>query len=1090
MSGPLAPGNIDLEHRPVVKNADGSISTVRSMSINVDGKEVLIPTVTDDGRVVPNEEAVRIFKKTGKNLGTFANVDDANRYAKQLHESQAALYDRPAKVSDTLLDLETKKPIRTSTPEEAEAVYRSGKAAFAKGTQVHVVNQAGEVGTLPEGPELARALDAGVKFASPEQIAQAREEARHAADKEKYGGLEGQKGLAGVAANSLQHGITQGASVARGLTAGLSDEAAADLGYIFGGEKGKQEVSGRLRYAKEEHPIESGIGEVEGMLLPVPGVGSGIGGAARAAEGLTARALTREGAGAFERVAVKGLSEGAAAATEGAIRGAGEVVSEHALGEDPELTGEKILAGATHGAVSWGLAGGVLGGVGAGFGEARGAAGRFLQRLRPADVDALAEKQFGFVPKGLGDLWGKAADASSALSGGDVTAIRRLSELSPAGAEARRLAVFDAPIVREQAAREVRSQLDALLDSSQEITQEAKGRLKASYVEAAVKKGNEAEVVDFAQRYAADLRAHVEDMLAKPKEYGLVGSLKGMQEWLDALDGKIASVQGGAFPVASAAEEAGASAGLPRAAAANDNLAAGAAERVFADNSSASLFSALDDTKRAFGRWTKAAQAVEKKSDPLALMRGRATRDRLQGIYDDMRQGLENEDLWGKAASDQKQINAAWSKQIDAQRVFDARLTTNVGRDPRNPWVDIRRVDPAKADAYVAGLTNPNNDLVHSAIKNYVQSTRDLSEAIGRSWELPAEKAAHVAKVGSAAEAFGGSLDKAEHALTLANQFQALKAAEGGSAADMVTGAIVGTGLGGPIGGILGGVAGAMAKPGNTIARLAALERLMQKVDLRIGSSVRGFFRGSTRGASSEAASLRLGSKWDLASEGARERGTASDAFMRSVAKVTELASNPGASSKRVADSLAGLDQAAPQTSAQLSAQTMRVTTFLASKVPPGMHDPFALNQKHATPLVSESEKARFLRYVAAANDPTTVLEDMQHGRLTPEAVEALRACYPKLYEQVRGEIVEHLASADSPLPYGKRVQLGLLFDAPTDATLDPEFLKAISGHQAASSAEAEMQQPGMKGGPPAKELTVANSFQSTFEAARSGERK
>lgn len=991
-------------------------------------------------------------------------------------------------MSDSLLDLATKKPIRTSTPEEAEAAYRSGKAAFAKGTQVHVVNQAGEVGTLPEGPELARALDAGVKFASPEQIAQAREEARHAADKEKYGGLEGQKGLAGVAANSLQHGITQGASVARGLTAGLSDEAAADLGYIFGGEKGQQEVSGRLRYAKEEHPIESGIGEVEGMLLPAVlpigpagAIGRGIGGAARAAEGLTARALTREGAGALERIAVKGLSEGAAAGAEGAIRGAGEVVSEHALGEDPELTGEKILAGATHGAVSWGLAGGVLGGVGAGFGEARGAAGRFLQRLRPADVDALAEKQFGFVPKGLGDLWGKAADASSALSGGDVNAIRRLSELSPAGAEARRLAVFDAPIVREQAAREVRSQLDALLDSSQEITQEAKGRLKASYVEAAVKKGNESEVVDFAQRYAADLRAHVEDMLAKPKEYGLVGSLKGMQEWLDALDGKIASVQGGAFPVASAAEEAGVRAGLPRTAAANDNLASGAAERVFADNSSASLFSALDDTKRAFGRWTKAAQAVEKKSDPLALMRGRATRDRLQGIYEDMRQGLENEDLWGKAASDQQQINAAWSKQIDAQRVFDARLTTNVGRDPRNPWVDIRRVDPAKADAYVAGLTNPNNDLVHSAIKSYVQSTRDLSEAIGRSWELPAEKAAHVAKVGSAAEAFGGSLDKAEHALTLANQFQALKAAEGGSAADMVTGAIVGTGLGGPLGGVLGGVAGAMAKPGNTIARLAALERLMQKVDLRIGSSVRGFFRGSTRGASAGPASLRLGM-------GAGERGT-SDVFMRSVAKVTELASNPAASSKRMGDSLAGLDQAAPQTSASLSAQTMRVTTFLASKVPMGMHDPFALNEKHARPLVSEAEKSRFLRYVAAANDPTTVLEDMQHGRLTPEAVEALQVCYPKLYAEVRGTIIEHLASANSSLPYGKRVQLGLLFGAPTDATLDPAFLAAISSHQSAASAESE-QQPKGGGGPPARELQVANSFQTTFEAAARREEK
>jgi hypothetical protein len=968
-------------------------------------------------------------------------------------------------MTDALLDLATKKPIRTSSPEEAEALYRSGKAAFAKGAQVPVVNQAGEVGTLPES-ELARALDAGVRLASPEQVAGARAESRHASDKEKYGAQS-------VMGQHVEHGVTQAASVARGLTAGLSDEAASDLGYIFGGDKGRQEVAGRLRYSKEEHPIESGIGEVEGMLLPAilpvgpaGAISRGIGGAAKVAEAATARALTREGAGALERIGVKALSEGAAAATEGAIRGAGETVTEHALGEDPELTAEKVLAGATHGAVSWGLAGGLLGGVGAGVGEARSAAGRFLQRLRPADVDALAEKQFGFVPDGLGNLWAKAQDASAALSGGDVSTIRKLSDLSAEGAEARRLAVFDAPVVREQAARDVRTQLDSLLDSAQEITAEAKGRLKASYVESAVKKGNEAETLDFAQRYASDLRAHVEDMLANPKEYGLVGSLKGMREWLDGLDARIAEVGGaGARGAKSAANDVAA---LPV-------------------DANAQIFTALDDTKRAFGRWTKAAQAVEKKSDPLALMRGRATRDRLQGIYEDMRQGLENEDLWGKAAADQKQINAAWSKQIDAQRVFDARLTTNVGRDPKNPWVDIRRVDPAKADAYVGGLTNPNNDLVHSAIKNYVQSTRDLSEAIGRSWELPPEKAAHVARVGQSAEAFGGTLKKAENALTLANQFQALRQAESGSAADMVTGALVGGGFGGPLGAAVGAVGGALAKPANTIARLAALERLMQKADLRIGASIRGFFRST--GRKTEPASLRIGSRYGLATSTADERAATSESFMRAVAHITELATNPSSASKRMGDSLAGLDQSAPGTSAALSAQTMRVTSFLASKMPVGMRDPFALHP--GTPLmVSESEKARFLRYVAAANDPTTVLEDLQHGRVSPEGVEALRACYPKLYDEVRSRIVEEYVSQKSDLPYAKRVQLGVLFDAPTDSTLDPDFLRAIAGPQASASAEAEQQQPGMRGGPPAKELQVANSFQSTFEAARSGERK
>lgn len=75
-----------------MKNADGTISTVRSMSVNFGGPEVLIPTVSDDGRVMSDDEAIQTYQRTGRHLGKFKTPEAATEYALRLHKQQERMY--------------------------------------------------------------------------------------------------------------------------------------------------------------------------------------------------------------------------------------------------------------------------------------------------------------------------------------------------------------------------------------------------------------------------------------------------------------------------------------------------------------------------------------------------------------------------------------------------------------------------------------------------------------------------------------------------------------------------------------------------------------------------------------------------------------------------------------------------------------------------------------------------------------------------------------------------------------------------------------------------------------------------------------
>jgi len=87
--GQVTQGNIDLKDRPILKNADGSVSTEKSFSVDVEGKEVLIPQIVN-GKELSQEAAIEHFRDTGEHLGVFDSIENANAAAEQIHNRPQA----------------------------------------------------------------------------------------------------------------------------------------------------------------------------------------------------------------------------------------------------------------------------------------------------------------------------------------------------------------------------------------------------------------------------------------------------------------------------------------------------------------------------------------------------------------------------------------------------------------------------------------------------------------------------------------------------------------------------------------------------------------------------------------------------------------------------------------------------------------------------------------------------------------------------------------------------------------------------------------------------------------------------------------
>ena len=133
--GQYGAGNIDLYDRPQYRNANGSISTVDSTSYNIDGQEVLLPTVWNRNGTPyhssNDEEILQRYRDTGEYLGKFSTVEEANDYVEKLHLEQQERYPSSSLPAERGSKHKSGKEISQSIVRNEDAAKRIGATVRA-----------------------------------------------------------------------------------------------------------------------------------------------------------------------------------------------------------------------------------------------------------------------------------------------------------------------------------------------------------------------------------------------------------------------------------------------------------------------------------------------------------------------------------------------------------------------------------------------------------------------------------------------------------------------------------------------------------------------------------------------------------------------------------------------------------------------------------------------------------------------------------------------------------------------------------------------------------------------------------------------
>lgn len=219
--------------------------------------------------------------------------------------------------------------------------------------------------------------------------------------------------------------------------------------------------------------------------------------------------------------------------------------------------------------------------------------------------------------------------------------------------------------------------------------------------------------------------------------------------------------------------------------------------------------------------------------------------------------------------------------------------------------------------------------------------------------------------------------------------------------------------------------------------------------------------------------------KYSLYPDGSerKEQKSPAEATKARVAELSAAVANPEAVKAAVRKQVGATN---PDLAAAIESAALRKLQYL-QKHAPKQPTPGAFGAKPWH--LSTGEMERFARRVRAAEDPLSVLSDLERGTITVEAADTLRVVYPQIFSEVQTRLLTRAAELEAKLPYQRLVHLSLLFDAPLDDSLKPENLAILqSTQEQAGPGPSAAGQPA--GQPPAPSVAAPVNLSRLYETS------